>query len=120
MAKQRVIQYQIEWNIKKGEGEAFFVTLVDDESEESAIHRLTEIDDDSFEVVQHLVNSGDSLYFDPETSTLGTGLISLDGDEDDFDDLFEVEDDEEEEDDDEDESEDEGEEESESDSETKS
>ena len=112
MAKQRIAQFQIEWDIKKGKGEAFFVTFANEDEDQTAIHRVTDIDDDSFEVIQHLVGSGDALYFDPDTDVIGTGLITVndyDEDEEDFDDVFEM--DEDEEDDEEDEEEDEHEEE---------
>jgi hypothetical protein len=117
MAKQRIAQFQIEWDIKKGKGEAFFVTFANEDEDQTAIHRVTDIDDDSFEVIQHLVGSGDALYFDPDTDVIGTGLITVnnyDEDEEDFDDVFEMDEDEddEEEDEDEEEAESDGEEES--------
>jgi hypothetical protein len=109
MARLRVVQYQIEWNIRKGSGEAFFVT-VDDEGERPQLHRVSEIDDDSFEVIQHLVNGMDSLLFDPETETIGTTLMTVPESDTDFDDFFEPdEDDEEDGDDDEEEEEEEDE-----------
>lgn len=116
MAKQRVLQYQIEWDLKGGKGEAFFVCQVDDESDDTAIHRVKDIDDDSFEVLQHLTRSGDSLFFDADTQVIGTALVSLDDeeweeDEEEFDDIFEIEEeDEDEEESDDEESEDESEE----------